>query len=140
MNKREDILSMSRIRDVEEGSLSAKRGRPAIGKSPKKEDLLRLYVTKQRLSWNAEHKNTFNELFSDNDKDKKREYTVASLGKTHHFEVLYHQAPLVDATTFYGFKKNRSAIKRVIKSSQDMINGIIERERLQLKPFHFLPK
>jgi hypothetical protein len=97
-------------------------------------------IAQQRQAWDSAHREEFQSLFRNEDKNKRREYALASLTENHHIEVRYDIAPLEEATQYGGFLRNRKQIRDIIERTQENLNELITSEKLPLRTTSYLPK
>ncbi len=71
---------------------------------------------------------------------EKREMARASLSDTHEFLAVYSEEPLSLMKTYGGFHQHRAELSAMIADVQQKLNAIIERERLDLPVFTYVPE
>lgn len=97
-------------------------------------------VVKTRANYFYNNPRLFEGTFNRNDMNKKRECATDSLSEKYDFLLLYYKGPMGVINSYQEFKANKKILTGEIERIQDKINEIIDKEKLNLEKYYYIPR
>jgi len=102
-------------------------------------------VATRRHSYDGMNYDRYNEMMAEGIakadlKKARRAYAVDALSGLYDFALQYHLMPVSGDGKYWEFSQNKRWFYEVVERIQGRINETISKEKLELSPFHFLPK